>query len=118
MRPCGVAPCGRVRATGRGRSRDGSAARARAGRARATGRGRGGGGALHLAAARGRGGEEALLPEENEVLQAGEQAGEHGQDQGVQRRDQPGTGGFLCGHRTHVGGHAGDKGGQGGVGIR
>jgi len=58
-------------------------------------------------------GQSAGLPEGDHLLQAGEQAGEGGKYQGVQRRDQAGLGGAEVGFGTHGGGEAGGVLGQG-----
>ena len=55
----------------------------------------------------------AGLPELDQLLQAGEQAREGSQNEGVQDRHQPGRGGVVVGLRPHVGGNAGDVLGQG-----
>lgn len=50
--------------------------------------------------ARGGDGKLAGLPEGNDLLQAGDQAGEARQDQRVQRRDDPGLGSPVAGIRA------------------
>ncbi|MCC6717815.1 MAG: hypothetical protein IT555_08025 [Acetobacteraceae bacterium] len=57
----------------------------------------------------------AGLPEGEDVFEAGEQAGEAGQDQDVQRRDHPGADGVVVGLSVHAGTDAGDLLGQGRV---
>ena len=56
----------------------------------------------------------AGLPEGDEVFEAGEQAGEGGEDEGVQRRDHARLGGAVFGCGVQVGGDTGDLDGQGG----
>ncbi len=52
-------------------------------------------------------------PEGDHVLQAADHAGEDGQNQGVQRREDSCLGGTLIGLRADRGGNAGDLLGQG-----
>ena len=54
----------------------------------------------------------AGLPEVDEMLQAQEQPGQAGQNEGVQRRDHPGLGGMMVGLGTHGGGDGRDMKGQ------
>ncbi len=63
----------------------------------------------------GEGGQLAGLPEADEVFEAVEQAGEGGEDEGVQRRDDAGFGIVAIDLRTDASGEAGDVVGQGRV---
>ena len=58
----------------------------------------------------------AGLPEGEEVVEAGEQAGEGGEDEGVQCRDHPGLGRVVVGLGAEFGMDAGDVLGQEGWG--
>jgi hypothetical protein len=71
-----------------------------------------GGRSLRGRAARGRRKKKTFLPEADHILQAGEEAGEHGKNQGVHRRRDAGPGRVVLGHRAHLGSHAGDERGQ------
>ena len=52
-------------------------------------------------------------PEGEHLFQAGEQARQGGEDEGVQRRNHPGAGGLVIGLGAQAGGDAGDVLGQG-----
>jgi len=58
------------------------------------------------------GGELAGLPEFDQVLQARQQQGQGGEDEGVECRHQPGLGGVAVGFGTGGGSEAGDVAGQ------
>ncbi len=62
-------------------------------------------------------GEEAGAPEGDHAVQAGDDADEEGENQGVQRRDQAGFGGQTVGLRAQLGQEAGDARVQGGWGT-
>ena len=59
-----------------------------------------------------RGWELAGLPEGEEVFEPDQQAGEAGEDEGVQGRDRPGPGGVAVGLGAQAGADAGDVLGQ------
>lgn len=71
-------------------------------------------GARGVGLARREHGQGAGGPEGDHVLQAIEQAGKGGQNQGMQSRDQACFGGLMIGGGTHFGRHDGDLMGQGG----
>ena len=58
-------------------------------------------------------GDDAGGPKRDEMFQAGEQAGECCEDEGVQRGDYPGPGGLFLGQGAQIGADGGDSGGQG-----
>ena len=59
-------------------------------------------------------GQLAGLPEVEQIFEPGEQAGEGGENQGVQSRDHPGLRGALVGFGTDGGGDGASLCGQGG----
>jgi len=76
--------------------------------------GRGAGARGSLGARFGRGGDRELArrPEGDDVVEAGDQAGQGVQNEGVQGRDQPGLGGVVSGVRADTGQQGGGLAGQ------
>jgi hypothetical protein len=59
----------------------------------------------------------AGLPQRDQILQPADQADQRGEDEGVQRRHQPGLGGGRFGRGAQVRREGGDVPGQGLLGL-